>query len=127
MWRAAPFWAASFAADLSALVAVSEPSVPTTIRWNMRVLPKWPSGVSHRRPGDVPLQRLDEQGVALTAAAAQRGRAEPTAAALELEQERERHPGAGHADRVAQRDGAPVHVDDVVGDAQVGHRGEADG
>ena len=31
-----------------------------------------------------------------------------------------------HADRVTERDGAAVHVDDVVGDAEVVHRREAD-
>ena len=33
---------------------------------------------------------------------------------------------ARHADRVAERDGAAVHVDDVVADAEVAHRRDAD-
>ena len=73
------------------------------------------------------LQGLEQDGVALAAAAAQRGRAEAAAAAPQLEQEGEGHAGAGHADRVAEGDGAAVDVGDLVGDAEVGHRGDADG
>ena len=69
----------------------------------------------------------EQDGVALAAAAAQRGGAEAAAAALELVQQGEGDPGAGHADRVAEGDGAAVDVDDVVGDAEVLHRGQADG
>ena len=43
----------------------------------------------------------DDQGVALAAAAAQRGRTDAAAATLELEREVQHDPGAGHADRVA--------------------------
>ena len=60
----------------------------------------------------------DDQGVALAAATAQRGRADAAAAALELEGEVQHDPGAGHADRVAERDGAAVDVDLVLGDAR---------
>ena len=69
---------------------------------------------------------MQDQRVALTAAAAQRGRAGAAAAALELEGEGEREPGAGHADRVAEGDRAAVDVDDVVADAEVLHRLDAD-
>src|SRR4051812_44762223 len=72
------------------------------------------------------LQRAQDGGVALAAAAAQRGRAEPAAAPAQLERQRERDPRTGHADRVAERDGAAVHVDDVVADAEVGHRRQPD-
>ena len=49
------------------------------------------------------------------------------AAAAQLEQRRERDPGARHADGVAERDGAAVDVDLVLVDAEVVHRGQADG
>ena len=39
----------------------------------------------------------------------------------------QRDAGARHADRVTEGDGAAVDVDDLVGDAEVGHRGHADG
>ena len=52
-----------------------------------------------------------DQRVALTAATTQGGRADAAAAALELERQVQHDPGAGHADRVAQRDRAAVDVD----------------
>src|SRR3954454_9886103 len=61
---------------------------------------------------------LDDHVVALAAARADRGAAEPAAAALELERERPEDPGAGGADRMAERDGAAVHVDLVLVDAE---------
>ena len=69
----------------------------------------------------------DDQGVALAAATAERGRTGAAAAALELEREVQHDPGAGHADRVAQRDRAAVDVDLVVGDAELAGRRDADG
>ena len=46
------------------------------------------------------------QGVTLTACAAQRGNAVPGAAPGELERGMQRDPGARHPDRVTDRDGA---------------------
>ena len=66
-------------------------------------------------------------GVALAAATAQRGGAEAAAAAAQLVQHGERQAVAAHADRVAEGDGAAVDVDDLVADAELGHRGDADG
>ena len=68
----------------------------------------------------------DDEGVALAAAAAQRGRADAAAATLELERQVQGDPGAGHADRVAERDRAAVDVDLVGVDAQLPGRGQAD-
>ena len=70
---------------------------------------------------------LDEDGVALAAAAAEGGRAESAAAAGQLVEDVQRDAGAGHAHGVAEGDGAAVDVDDLGRDAQVGHRGHADG
>src|SRR4051794_27799510 len=79
---------------------------------------------STRRPlgGD-----LDDHGVALAAARADRGAAEAAAAALELERERPEDPGPGGADRVAEGDGAAVHVDLVLVDAEHPNRVERHG
>src|SRR5688500_13409820 len=70
---------------------------------------------------------LEEDGVALAATAAEGCGAEAAAAALQLVEDRERDAGARHADRVAEGDGAAVDVGDLVGDAELGHRCEADG
>ena len=67
------------------------------------------------RPVRSALRDTHDQGVALAAAAAQRGRADAAAAALQLEREVQHDAGAGHADRVAERDRAAVDVDLVVG------------
>ena len=61
------------------------------------------------------LGHAHDQRVALAAAAAQRGRTDAATAALQLEREVQHEPGAGHADRVAERDRAAVDVDLVVG------------
>ena len=53
---------------------------------------------------------LEEQRVALPAAGADRGEAEPTAVAAELVDHGADDAGARRADRVAERDGAAVHV-----------------
>ena len=50
----------------------------------------------------------------------------PAATAAQLVQQRERQAVAAHADRVAEGDRPAVDVDDLVGDAEVGHRGHAD-
>src|SRR2546428_547719 len=49
------------------------------------------------------------------------------AGAAEVVDELHDDPGAGQPDRVAKGDGAAVDVDDLVGDAEVGHGGEPDG
>src|SRR5580704_7968236 len=61
----------------------------------------------------------EQQGLALAAAAAQPGGAEPSAAAAELVAQVHREPGAGGADRVADGDRAAVDVHYVGADAQV--------
>src|SRR5580700_7696947 len=63
----------------------------------------------------------EQQGLALAAAAAQPGGAEPSAAPAELVAQVHREPGAGGADRVADGDRAAVDVHDVGADAQVAH------
>ena len=73
------------------------------------------------------LGHADDEGVALTAATAQRGRADAAAAPLELERQVQHHAGTGHADRVAERDGAAVDVDLVDVDAELLGGGETDG
>src|SRR5690606_12517215 len=65
------------------------------------------------------LRHADDQGVTLATAAAQGGRADASAATLQLEGEVEHDPSPGHADRVTDRDGAAVDVDLVLGDAQL--------
>src|SRR5690348_6276264 len=57
-----------------------------------------------RRKADSRGGHLDDQRVALATAAAQAGRAEAAAAALELQRQGQHQAGAGHADRVAERD-----------------------
>ena len=73
------------------------------------------------QPGDT-----HDQGVALAAAAAQGGRTDAAAATLELEREVQHDPGAGHADRVAERDRAAVDVDLVRVEAELAGRLDAD-
>src|SRR4051794_39963415 len=64
------------------------------------------------RPGRtrLPAVDFDYDGVALTAAGADRRAAEPPAAAAQLVDERHQDAGAAGADRVAERDGTAVHV-----------------
>ena len=68
------------------------------------------------------LRHAHDQRVALPAAAAQRGRADAAAAPLELQRQVQHEPGAGHADRVAERDRAAVDVHLFRGHAEVLHR-----
>src|SRR4051794_17625396 len=72
------------------------------------------------------LRDTHDQGVALPTAAAQGGRTDAAAATLELEREMQHDPGPGHADRVAQGDRSAVHVDLLVGEAELAGRGDAD-
>src|SRR3954468_15809892 len=68
---------------------------------------------------------LDDQRVALPAATTQTGRAQTAAAALELQRQGQHQPGAGHADRVTERDRPAVDVDDLARDAELAHRLDA--
>ena len=61
---------------------------------------------------------LDDHGVALAAARADRRAAEAAAAAAQLEHQRAEDPRAGGADRVAERDRAAVDVDPVLVDPE---------
>src|SRR5690606_8255050 len=74
------------------------------------------------RPGDA-----HDEGVALSAAAAQRGRTDPAAATLQLQRQVQQDPRSGHADRVAERDRAAVDVDLVRVQAQLLGRRQTDG
>src|SRR5262249_54799856 len=58
-----------------------------------------------------PLEALDHGGDRLAEADAHRRDAVPRAAPLKLAQERRSHPGAGRAERMAERDAAAVRVD----------------
>src|SRR5947199_4862481 len=73
------------------------------------------------------LERLDDGGVALGAAAAQGGSAGAATAATQFVDQVQEDAVAAHPDGVAQGDGAAVDVGDLVGDAQVVHRRQADG
>ena len=63
----------------------------------------------------------DHQRIALAAAAAERGRPDAAAAPAQLQRQVQRDPRARHPDRVAERDGAAVHVHDALVDAQGPH------
>ena len=69
---------------------------------------------------------LDDHGVALAAARADRGAAEAAATAPQLEHERADDAGARCADRVTERDGAAVDVDLVLVDAEHADRVQGD-
>src|SRR5205085_5607949 len=60
----------------------------------------------------------DDQRVALSASAADAGAAELHAAPAHLVGERQDQPGTARADRMAERDRAAVHVDELLGDAE---------
>src|SRR5689334_8547373 len=66
-----------------------------------------------------------DQGVALAAATAQRGRADATTATLELQRQVQHDAGTGHADRVAERDRTAVDVDLLVREPELARRGDA--
>ena len=65
-----------------------------------------------------PSDGLEHDGVALSAAAAQTGRTDSAAATTQFVEQGQREAVATHTDRVAERDGAAVDVDDLVGDAE---------
>src|SRR6478735_5185124 len=73
------------------------------------------------------LRDTHDQRVALAAAPAQGRGADAAAATLELEGQVQHDPGAGHADRVAERDRPAVDVDLGVVEAELAGRGDADG
>src|SRR5258708_29997804 len=64
----------------------------------------------------------EQQGIALAAPTAQRRRAESAAPPPELVDQVQGQSGPAHPDRVAERDGAAIHVDDVRSDPEVAHR-----
>src|SRR5829696_2246727 len=78
------------------------------------------SNVLPSQPGHLRRDSEDE-GVTLAAAAAEGGHPGTAAAALEFQDQVQGDPGAGRADRVADRDGAAVDVDVVRGDLEVAH------
>ena len=98
----------------------SSGTIPATLR---TPTPTCATFGTHRcrdaRTFDEWLQRADDRGVALAAAAAERGRTDAATAAAQLVDQREHDARARHADRVAEGDRAAVDVDDVVGDAEV--------
>src|SRR3954467_8649257 len=67
---------------------------------------------------------LEDHRVALAAAGADRGDAEPAAAAAQLVDQRAEDAGARGPDRVAERDRPAVHVDLRLVDADHAHRVE---
>src|SRR5918995_4859096 len=79
--------------------------------------------VSRRAPR---LRRLQRQGDALTDADAHGRERTLRAALLELESRRAADPGAGHAERVPERDRAAVRIDvcGIVREAELAQRGE---
>src|SRR5215469_5440223 len=79
------------------------------------------------RSGSGSSRNAEQQRVPLTAAAAQRGRAEPAATAAQLVDEMQRDPGAGGAERMPDGNGPAVDVDDVRIDAEVSDRLKGDG
>ena len=68
----------------------------------------------------------EDERVALAAATAQGGGTGSAAAAAQFEGEGEDQPGAAHADRVAEGDGAAVDVKPVQGQAEIPRGGEHD-
>src|ERR1700722_14228804 len=108
--RASPSRARSMA------VAGSRPPAWTGSATGPGSVTEEPSSATRGRGG-----YLEQQRAALAAAAAQRGRAQPAAAAAQLVHEVQGDPGARRPDRVAQGDGPAVHVDFLVPDAQVPH------
>src|SRR5215472_9293767 len=69
----------------------------------------------------------EQQRVALAAAAAQRCGAEPAAPAAQLVDQVQGNPGAGCSERVTDRDGPAIDVDDAGIDAKVPDRLQGDG
>jgi phosphohistidine phosphatase SixA len=78
------------------------------------------------RPLRTGLERSQDGGVALTAAATERHGGDPATATTQFGQGAERDARAGHAHRVTQRDGATVDVHLLLADAEVVAGGETD-
>ena len=72
------------------------------------------------------VRHAEDEGVALAAAAAERGGASPPAAAPQLQGKTEDKAGAAHADRMTESDGTAVDVNPAWGHAEVPRRGEGD-
>src|SRR5438093_5270224 len=70
---------------------------------------------------------LDEQRVALTATRADRGEAETAPVPAQLVHEGGDDPPAGRTDWMAERDGTPVHIDDLLVHAEHPRRVLGDG
>ena len=83
------------------------PTMPTCVRISPRPCP------------------LEQRGLALADADAQRREPVAAAAAAQLVRERDDEPGAAHAERVAERDRAAVDVHALLVEAEVAHDGEA--
>ena len=77
--------------------------------------------------GSAAVADAQDGGVALAAAAAERDRGRAGAAATQLEQRGERHPGPDMPTGWPEGDGAAVDVDLALVDAQIVGRGQADG
>src|SRR5205807_5235378 len=71
-------------------------------------------------------RHAQQQCVSLTATAAQCRSPQAAAAALELIRQRDREPGTGRADRMAERDGTTVDVDFFRVDAEQSRRVDGD-
>ncbi len=67
---------------------------------------------------------LDEHRHGIAAAEAQRGDAEPAAAALECTQQRHQHPRAARSDRMAQCNCAAVDIHAIGRQLELAHAGE---
>src|SRR4029077_13091177 len=89
----------------------SRPSA--SCRGRRRLLRAWSRSLALGDHGLSPVD-LDEDRVALAAAGTNRGATQAAAAAPELVHQRADDAGAGGADRMAQGDGAAVHVDLVL-------------
>src|SRR6476620_11297928 len=122
---------ASSTSEMSRATARGEPALAASTRAGPSTGRDALRGLSVRDgtalAGGSGLRDADDQGVALATATAQGGGADPTAAALELERQVQGEAGAGHADRVPQRDGATVDVDDLGVDAELLGGGKAHG
>src|SRR6204780_4978411 len=85
----------------------------TLMPWNPHL--NTPSASGHR----LSVESLDDHGHALAAADAHGFQADGLVPGDQAVEEGGGDPGAGHAERVAQRDGAAVHVEPVDVDAEL--------
>src|SRR3712207_1751461 len=98
---------------------VTGPGVWTAMPSEVTQPPRWRSSAAcpevlrppvNSRARSLLRGHVQDQRVALTAAAAQRGGTHATTAAAQLQRHVQHDPGAAHADRVAEGDGAAVGV-----------------